>query len=118
MDEKNTLGTFLRAAREQKQFSLRAVEKATGISNAYLSQIESGKIKQPSPTMLHKLGELYETSYSLILEMAGYPVPNEETDVENRSALTPNIGPVTEEEERALIEYLAFLRSRHSRKDE
>lgn len=118
MDEKITLGTFVRTARDQKQLSLRAVEKATGISNAYLSQIESGKIKQPSPNILHKLCELYEISYSNVMHLAGYPVPTEETETEQRDALTPTIGPITEEEGEALIEYLAFLRSRHSRKEE
>jgi transcriptional regulator with XRE-family HTH domain len=116
MNEKITLGSFLRTIRDQKQLSLRAVEKAIGISNAYLSQIESGKIKQPSPNILHKLCELYEIPYSDALHLAGYPVPTEET--EQRNAPTPTIGPITEEEGEALIEYLAFLRSRHSRKDE
>lgn len=118
MDAKLTLGTFLRAARDQRELSLRAVEKATSISNAYLSQIESGKIRQPSPNILHKLCELYDISYSDVLQLAGYPVPTEETETGGLMTITSPIGPITVEEEEALIEYLAFLRSRHSRKDE
>jgi transcriptional regulator with XRE-family HTH domain len=117
MDEKNVLGSFLRAARDQKQLSLRGVEQEIGISNAYLSQIESGKIKQPSPNILFKLCKLYEISYSAVMHLAGYPVPTAETKTEGDTILRSDIGPITEAEEGALIEYLAFLRSRHSRKD-
>ena len=43
------LAEQLRRIREVKNVSLREVEKATGISNAYLSQIESGNATNPSP---------------------------------------------------------------------
>lgn len=39
------IGEFLALCREIKGHSLRQVEKDTGLSNAYLSQIETGKIK-------------------------------------------------------------------------
>ena len=102
----------------KNNFRFALLEKAIGISNAYLSQIESSKIKQPSPNILHKICELYEIPYSDALHLAGYPVPTEETETEQHIALSPTIGPITEEEGEALIEYLAFLRSRHSRKGE
>lgn len=111
-----TLGKFLQNAREAKKLSLRAVEKAVDISNAYISQLESGKIKQPSPSILHKLAELYEVSYSGIMGLAGYPVPNQTTDETSQLRFSSRIGPVTSDEESALIEYLAFLRSRGQRK--
>ena len=41
-------GEFLKSARKAKRLTLREVEQKTGISNAYLSQLESGKVKQPS----------------------------------------------------------------------
>lgn len=115
----NQLGFFLQSAREQKQLSLRAVQKAIGVSNAYLSQIESGKIKQPSPTILHKLSELYEVSYEEITKLAGYPVPNsnsKDNNLDKGSTLLSKLGPISDEEEEAILEYVSFLRSRHSRK--
>lgn len=115
--QKMTLGQFLQNARESKKLSLRAVEKATGVSNAYLSQLEGGKIKQPSPSILHKLAELYEVSYSEIMGLAGYPVPDQATEATGQSRFSSRIGPMTSNEESALIEYLAFLRSRGQRKD-
>jgi transcriptional regulator with XRE-family HTH domain len=117
MGKKNDLGVFLHTARELKQLSLRGVEKAIGVSNAYLSQIESGKISQPSPNILHKLCELYEISYSDVLRLAGYPIPDDNDERETKSGLPSSVGSITEEEEQALIEYLAFLRSRRSRKE-
>ena len=75
MAENKQLGPFLRAARERCSLTLRAVERASGVSNAYLSQLESGKIRQPSPVILHKLAGLYEVSYAVMLEQAGYPAP-------------------------------------------
>ena len=46
--EPNRLGSFLAVLRRSKGLSLRAVEAETGISNAYLSQLETGKIREPS----------------------------------------------------------------------
>jgi len=42
------LGEFIAVAREVKGMSLRDLEKATGISNALLCQMETGKVKEPS----------------------------------------------------------------------
>lgn len=110
---KPRLGQFLKSLREDKALTLRAVEEATGISNAYLSQLESDKIKQPSPIILHKLCDVYETSYSVLLKLAGYPVPGN-TEA-HTSSLAARIGPVTDREENAIVEYLEFLRSRPRR---
>ena len=110
-----SLGPFLRAARDRRSLTLRAVERATGVSNAYLSQLESGKIRQPSPLVLHKLAELYEVPYVIMLEQAGYPVPAAETATGSPLIVDSRLGPINRDEERALKEYLAFLRSRRTR---
>lgn len=112
--EANPLGEFLQSARERKKLTLRAVEQATGISNAYLSQLESGKIKQPSPVMLHKLSDLFEISYADLLTLAGYPIPSIEEEA-TKPGFAARIGPVSKDEEEALVEYLQFLRSRRRR---
>ena len=70
----NQYGVYFKALRKSKGFTLRDVEKQTDISNAYLSQLETGKVKQPSPINLYKLSELYEVAYELLLEKVGYPV--------------------------------------------
>lgn len=45
--------------RKEKGLTLRDVEKSTGISNAYLSQLETGKIKSPGYNIVKALYELY-----------------------------------------------------------
>jgi len=42
------LGELIAVARECKGLTLRDLEKRTGISNALLSQIETGHVKEPS----------------------------------------------------------------------
>ncbi len=42
------LSEMIALARDVKGLSLRDLEKATGISNALLSQIETGKVREPS----------------------------------------------------------------------
>src|SRR5262249_32401593 len=69
------LGTLLADARKRKRLTLRAVQEAVGISNAYLSQLETGKVQSPSPIVLHKLSELYGLPYATVVQEAGYPLP-------------------------------------------
>src|SRR5262249_43440995 len=105
------LAHFLRSQRERLSLSLRSVEERTGISNAYLSQLEHGKIRQPSPVILHKLSELYGIPYVGIMRLAGYPMP-ESTERRDATVGRSRFADVSPEEEKALSEYLAFLRTR------
>ena len=106
-----TLGEVLKKAREDKRLSLRDVEDITDISNAYISQLESNKIKKPSPNVLNKLSDLYKNQYSVLMRLAGYPVP----ETMETSGLYARIGETTIEEENALVEYLEFLRAKRNR---
>lgn len=45
--------------RKQKGLMLRQVQNETGISNAYLSQLETGKIKSPGYNVVKSLIDLY-----------------------------------------------------------
>ncbi|SPP92798.1 helix-turn-helix domain-containing protein [Bradyrhizobium vignae] len=111
-----TLGKTLTAARERKGLSLRDAERETGISNAYLSQLEHGKIAAPSPNVLHKLAGLYGISYSTLMRDAGYPSSETLPGHHDGARLAARLGPTNPEEEDALAEYLEFIRSRKSRK--
>ena len=117
-ESKDKLGNFLVSTRNKLGLTLRAVEEETGISNAYLSQLEHGKIKTPAPQNLYKLSEIYRVPYELLMELAGYPVPVAQS-AEHRftiDTLAARIGAVTDEEEEALVEYLQFIRSRRRRR--
>ena len=74
-----TLGKYLASIRTARKLTLRQVEEATNkeVSNAYLSQIETEKIKKPSPNILHALAELYAIDYENLMQMAGYITASE-----------------------------------------
>ncbi len=108
-------GEYFKALRESKGLTLREVERKTNVSNAYLSQLESGKIKQPSPTTLYKLAELYGVKYELLMEKVGYPVPQSNSSAKTKkpeNAISHRIGHITKDEEMELLEYLKFIRNR------
>jgi len=112
------LGALLADLRTAKGLSLREVEEATGnaVSNAYLSQLENGKIQKPSPNVLHSLAEVYGVRYETLMEKAGYLLPSavKESGPRRRLAIFA-IDDLTAEEEEELLKYLAFLRSRSPR---
>src|SRR5437762_3599774 len=116
IQKSSRLGTYLKSLRDAKSLSLREVEGRTGISNAFLSQIESGKVKQPSPIALYKLAELYGVPYEALMERTGYPVPSsQEPTPRSTQTVFHKIGEITDEEEQELLDYLKFLRSRAKR---
>lgn len=73
----NEFGLYLKNIRIQKKLSLRDVERGTGISNAYLAQIENSRSRKISaPEIINKLAEFYEISVNSILTKAGYLLYN------------------------------------------
>jgi transcriptional regulator with XRE-family HTH domain len=117
---KSELGPCLRALRETMGLSLRAVEERAGISNAFLSQLESGRVKHPSPFILYKLANTYGVPYEALMEHAGYPMPatSEQPSLpQSPKRIFHRIGDdITDEEEEALLDYLAFIRSRNKKR--
>lgn len=121
--EVQSLADYLAYIRGIKKLTLREVEEATAkeVSNAYLSQLETGKITKPSPNVLHALAEVYAVSYELLMEKAGYIAPaaagvlRSAGPVRHGRAATFANEDLTQEEEERLLEYLAFLRSRRGK---
>lgn len=114
----DSFGDYLKATRLGLDMSLRDVEKATNkeVSNAYLSQLETGKIENPSPHILYELAQVYKVSYENLMQRAGYIVPSKNRTAAERHgrAATFAIDNLNAEEEQALLEYLAFFRSKRS----
>lgn len=110
------LGALLADLRKAKGLSLREVEEATGkaVSNAYLSQLENGRIQKPSPNVLHSLSEVYAVPYEALMEKAGYLLPSQDSSGRRRRLAAFAIDDLTAEEEEELLKYLAFLRTRRS----
>lgn len=111
--EKRSLGTELRDIRTMRKLSLRDVEQATGISNAYLSQLENDKVNKPSPHFLHKLAKLYGVDYEMLMEAAGYVHDREQRPGPNSllEAALFSDKDLTVEEVQQLAVFLGFLRA-------
>ena len=110
--EKKSFGAELQRIRNFRKLSLREVEKAIGISNPYLSQLENDKIKKPSPHYLYKLSSLYNVDYQLLMKYAGYA----DTKTEDSGPKTLagaalfSTSELTPKEEEELMDYLGYLR--------
>jgi transcriptional regulator with XRE-family HTH domain len=114
--QSSDLGHLLADLRVAKGLSLRQVEEATekAVSNAYLSQLERGKIRKPSPNLLHSLAAVYGVPYEALMEKAGYLLPSDGKGSSRRKRLNAfAIDDLSAEEEEELLKYLAFLRSRN-----
>jgi len=112
----NNLGPFIKKARLDLNMSLRDVEEATGkeVSNAYLSQLEGGKITKPSPHILYALSAALGVPYESLMERVGYIMPssNRLEGAKHGKAATFSIDKLSVDEETALLDYLNFLRSK------
>ncbi|MGB5157275.1 helix-turn-helix domain-containing protein [Desulfobacterium sp. N47] len=117
--ETKGLPEVLKELRTAKDLSLRQVEKKTGVSNAYLSQLENGKIKEPSPHILHKLAEVYDTSYNNLMKLAGYIHKIEGENVSKKIMSDVAFKAMTElndDEKEAVLEYIEFIRNKRKKK--
>jgi len=108
-------GQYLKSLRQAKGLSLRDVERVTSVSNAYLSQLESERIKQPSPTVLHKLARFYDVPYDYLMECVGYPAAGSTSRESTKPTHSDRLGKLTGDEEIALLDYLAFIRRKKSK---
>lgn len=112
-----TLGEYLRNVRITRRMTLREVQDASEVSNAYLSQLENEKITKPSPHILHKLASVYNVPYETLMEKAGYISRAEEGTEAKKKHRAGRLAAFaqeefTQEEEEELLRYLAFMRSR------
>ena len=73
------LGAYLKEIREDRQLSLRDVERLAKegslgayVSSGYLSMLERSGVKEPSPRILYTLARVYEVEYMKLMQKAGY----------------------------------------------
>ena len=75
----------MRRMRLDSGFTLRRVEELSGVSNAYVSQMEHGVVAEPSPKLLWLLAMTYappggqelHRAYRTLFLAAGYRIPME-----------------------------------------
>ena len=113
--EIDNLGDVLKKRREEIKLTLREVEERTGVSNAYLSQLENQKIRKPSPKVLKKLADTYGLSYAYLMNLAGYPVATVQDSKRIFFRTSHGLKDITKEEEKELLDYLRFIRMRRTK---
>lgn len=111
-----SLGGTLRESRELIPMTLRQVEEATGISNAYLSQLENDKIKRPSASVLYKLASIYKVELNSLLSAAGIIekksiVENSKTKSDWSKRISFYTEELSEEQKGKILEYVKFIKS-------
>lgn len=112
-----TIGSTLKEAREINSFTLRQIEEETGISNAYLSQLENDKIKNPSAQVLFKLASVYHVDLNTLLSETNIVHKkttaeiSEEQEWSKRFAFSA--GNLTGDQKQQVIEYIQFLKSKN-----
>lgn len=111
-----TLGTTIKEARKRNGFTLKQVEDALGISNAYLSQLENEKIKSPSANILYKLSSLYGIQLKDLLASAGMIEKKEQNATSEHSDFVERIAfsseNMTQEERAEVLRFLEYLKSK------
>ena len=110
-----TLGNTLKAARELVPFTLRQVEDATGISNAYLSQLENDKIKKPSANVLYKLASIYKIELNTLLSASGIIEKSTEAEPEKKNnewlnRLAFYSDDFSTEQQDEILEYIKYMK--------
>lgn len=109
-----TLGKTLKSTRENVSLTLRDVEIATGISNAYLSQLENDKIKKPSASILYKLADVYKINLNVLLIAAGIIEKKEGDEVRAESLLEREVAfykdKLTPAQQTEVVNFIKFLR--------
>jgi transcriptional regulator with XRE-family HTH domain len=70
--ENQDFAHFLKSLRDKQRMSLRDAERVSGVSNAYISQIESGTKPPPHPDILKKLAKAYNVTVRELYMRAGF----------------------------------------------
>ena len=110
------LGEMLKEARKARNMSLRDVERETQISNAHISQVESGKIEKPDMSLLYMLATLYGLDYRDLLVRAGYGVAESGSGRERQrmSVAMRAMGELSAREQNEVLGFMSEVRKRRN----
>ena len=107
-----SFGATIRQAREVRGLSAIEAARTAGISAAYLSKLENGGVKKPSPHVLHQLSEALAVPYADLMRLNGYRLPGAAPGPASDTVAAALFADLTDEERDELLEYLAWFRAR------
>lgn len=111
-----SLGEYIKEKRIEKSWSQRDLANASGISNAEISRIESGKRKEPSSSVLKDIATALNVPVEEILHEAGI-IANTQDSIDTSSSASfsdPYAMPrdLTEDELDEVFKYIDYIRSK------
>lgn len=116
-----SLGEYIREKRKEKDMSQRDLAAASGISNAEISRIESGKRKEPSSSFLKELAKALNVPAKEILEVAGVIDAQDSNSTSMSStgfSVTESnyldVGDLSQSEMDELMNYIDYIKSKRS----
>lgn len=104
------LGEYIKEVRTLRALTLHEVEEFTGISNAYLSQLESGKIKKPGTRFLYLISQAIDCDLWVLFKLAGF-IPDIPKSKVNKVFPVYFETDVTTEEQMILKRFLKYIRN-------
>ena len=104
-----TLGAYIRQAREKHNISARRLSADLHMHPSYISRVEAGNFKQPSPEKLQRIAERLGLDYSNLCALAGYQVPG----LPGLPAYLRLKYDMSDEDARRISEYFELLRRQH-----
>lgn len=124
------LADYLYYLRTHRDLSMRNVELAAKellrkklikkeglISYAYVSNIESRRVNNPSPIILKTLAIIFGVDQEMVLEKAGY-LDKKRPKIEEDVAFTlmlKEVPKMTDDEKQSLLDYIDFVKSRRNK---
>jgi transcriptional regulator with XRE-family HTH domain len=70
-----TLGGYIRQARERQGMTARKLSSDLQLHGSYISRLETGYFRQPSPEILQRVANYLKIEFSDLCALAGYSVP-------------------------------------------
>ncbi|SRR6266498_1166557 len=72
---RHSLGQLIRAQRQARGLSQRALAKAVGLQNSRLARLENDEVERVDPPLLEHIARILDASLEDYYLLAGYPLP-------------------------------------------
>lgn len=109
-----SLGDFIKEKRNLKNWSQRDLAAKSGVSNAAISRIESGKRKEPSSSVLKDIAAALDVPVENLLQQAGVISDSSTSTTQSslESSSYVSVEDLSADEIEYLMKYIAFLKSK------
>jgi len=113
----NPLGERIQQARLERGMSLRELEAQVGVSNAHLSQLETGKMAKPSLALLYAVANALDIEYAELLRLAQHVDPTDASAVPSAEAVGVALNDITDLTAQELEELQRFAKILRRRRE-